>query len=135
MCFSLFTLHYTKSDTSYIYTYTIIILYLYINFASEPKLYFIFDGFEKYTQRVPKSSINEVLLATFHKQEQKSLDFWVFFVVLQWVTLKQMMVQVLENLVIYGTNVWNRFYRGSLDNPLVHLFLRVLWQMCLNVLD
>ena len=135
MCFSLFTLRYTKSDTSYIYTYTIIILYLYINFASAPKLYFIFDGFEKYTQRVPKSSINEVLLATFHKQEQKSLDFWVFFMVLQWVTLKQMMVQVLENLVIYGTNVWNRFYWGSLDNPLVHLFLRVLWQMCLNVLD
>ena len=46
-----------------------------------------------------------------------------------------MMVQVLENLVIYDTNVWNRFDRGSLDNPLVHLFLRVLWQMCLNVLD
>ena len=45
MCFSLFTLRYTKSDTSYIYT--IIILYLYINFASAPKLYFIFDGFEK----------------------------------------------------------------------------------------
>ena len=88
MCFSLFTLRYTKSDTSYIYTYTIIILYLYIDFASAPKLYFIFDGFKKYTQRVPKSSINEVLLATFHKQEQKSLDFWVFFVVLQWMTLK-----------------------------------------------
>ena len=102
-----------KSDTSYNYTYTIFILNLYINFASAPKLYFIFDRFEKYTQRVPKSSINEVLLASFHKQEQKSLDFWVFFVVLQWVTLKQMMVQVLENLVIYGTNVWNRFYRGS----------------------
>ena len=135
MCFSLFTLRYTKSDTSYIYTYTIIILYSYINFASAPKLYFIFYGFEKYTQRVPKSSINKVLLATFHKQEQKSLDFWVFFVVLQWVTLKEMMVQVLENLVIYGTNIWNRFYRGSLDNPLVHLLLRVLWQMCLNVLD
>ena len=135
MCFSLFTLRYTKSDASYIYTYTIIILYLCINFASAPKLYFIFDGFEKYTQRVPKSSINEVLLATFHKQEQKSLDFWVFFVVLQWVILKQMMVQVLENLVIYGTNIWNRFYWGSLGNPLVHLFLRVLWQMCLNVLD
>ena len=135
MCFSLFTLRYTKSDTSYNYTYTIIILYLYINFASAPKLYFILDGFEKYTQRVPKSSINEALLATFHKQEQKLLGFWVFSVVLQWVSLKQMMVQVLENLVIYGTNVWNRFYRGSLDNPLVHLFLRVLWQMCLNVLD
>ena len=135
MCFSLFTLRYTKSDTSYNYTYTIIILYLYINFASAPKLYFIFDRFEKYTQRVPKSSINEVLLATFHEQEQKLLDFWVFFVVLQWVTLKQMMVQVLENLVIYGTHVWNRSYQGSLDNPLVHLFLRVLWQMCLNVLD
>ena len=135
MCFSLFTLCYTKSDTSYNYIYTIIILNLYINFASAPKLYFIFDRFEKYTQRVPKSSINEVLLATFHKQEQKLLDFWVFFVALQWVTLKQMMVQVLENLVIYGTNVWNRSYQGSLDNPLVHLFLRVLWQMCLNVLD
>ena len=79
MCFSLFTLRYTKSDTSYIYTYTIMILYLYINFASAPKLYFIFDGFDKYTQRVPKSSI--------------------------------------------GTNIWNRFYWGSLDNPLVHLFL------------
>ena len=130
-----FTLRYTKSDTSYNYTYTIIILNLYINFASAPKLYFIFDRFEKYTQRVPKSSINKVLLATFHKQEQKLLDFWVFFMVLQWVTLKQMMVQVLENLVIYGTNVWNRSYQGSLDNPLVHLFLRVLWQMCLNVLD
>ena len=127
VCFSLFTIHYTKSDTSYICTYTIIILYLYTNFASASKLYFIFDGFEKYTQRVPKSSINEVLLATFHKQEQKLLDFWVFFVVLQWVTLIQMMVQVLKNLVIYGTNVWNRLYRGSLDNPLGHLFLRVLW--------
>ena len=135
MCFSLFTLHYTKSDTSYNYTYTIITLYLHINFASVPKLYFIFDGFEKYTQRVPKSSINEVLLATFHKQEQKLLDFWLFFMVLQWVFLKQMMAQVLENLVIYGTNVWNRFYWGSLDNPLVHLSLRVLWQMCMNVLD
>ena len=112
-----------KSDTSYNYTYTITILNLYINFASAPKLYFIFDRFEKYTQRVPKSSINEVLLATFHKQEQKLLDFWVFFMVLQWVTLKQMMVQVLENLVIYSTNVWNRSYQGSLDNPLVHLFL------------
>ena len=40
MCFSLFTLRYTKSDTSYIYTYAIIILYLYINFASASKLYF-----------------------------------------------------------------------------------------------
>ena len=96
MCFSLFTLRYTKSDTSYNYTYTIIILNLYINFASAPKLYFIFDRFEKYTQRVPKSSINEVLLATFHKQEQKLLDFWVLFVVLQWVTLKQM------THVVYG---------------------------------
>ena len=58
--------------------------------------------------------------------------------VLQWVlhlSVKQMMVQVLENLVIYDTNVWNRFSRGSLDNPLVHLFSRVLSQMCLNVLD
>ena len=135
MCFSLFTLHYTKSDTSYNYTYSIIVLYLNINFASVSKLYFIFDGFEKYTQRVPKSSIDEVLLATFHKQEQKLLDFWVFFMVLQWVSLKQIMVQVLEKIVIYGTNVWNRFYQGALDNPLVHLFLRVLWQMCLNVLD
>ena len=89
----------------------------------------------KNIHKVPKSSINKVLLTTFHKQEQKSLGFWVFFVVLQWATLKQMMGQVLENLVIYGTNVWNRFDRGSLDNPLVHLFLRVLWQMCLNVLD
>ena len=66
-----------------------------------------------------------MLLTTFHRQEQKSLGFWVFFVVLQWVlqlSLKQMMTQVLENLVIYGTNVWNRFDRGSLDNPPVHLF-------------
>ena len=70
MCFSLFTPLYTKSDTLYNYTYPIIILYLCINFASVPKLYFIFDGFEKYTQRVPKSSINEVILVTFHKQEQ-----------------------------------------------------------------
>ena len=101
----LFSIRYTKSDTSYNYTYTIIILYLYINFVSAPKLYFILDGFEKYTQRVPKSSINKVLLAIFHKQEQKSLGFWVFFMVLQRVSLKQMMVQVLENLVIYGTNV------------------------------
>ena len=129
----LFCLRYTKSDTSY--NYAIIILFLYINFASAPKLYFLLDGFEKYTQRVPKSSINEMLSATFHKQEQKLLDFWVFFVILQWVSLKQIMVQVLENLVIYGTNIWNRFYWGSLDNPLVHLFLQVLWQMCLNVLD
>ena len=92
----------------------------------------------KNIHKVPKRSINEVLLTTFHKQEQKSLGFWVFFVVLQWVlqlSLKQMMGQVLENLVIYCTNVWNRFDRGSLDNPLVHLFLRVLWQMCLNALD
>ena len=127
----LFSLQYTKSDTSYNYTYTIIILYLYINFVSVPNLYFILDRFEKYTQ----SSINKVLLTTFHKQEQKLLGFWVFFVVLLWVTLKQMMGQVLENVAIYGTNVWNRFDRGSLDNPLVHLFLRVLWQVCLNVLD
>ena len=119
----LFSLRYTKSDTSYNYTYTIILLYLYINFVSAPKLYFILDVFEKYTKRVPKSSINELLLATFHKQEQKSLGFRVFFVVLWWVSLKQMMVQVLENLVIYGTNIWNQFDRGSLDNPLVHLFL------------
>ena len=58
--------------------------------------------------------------------------------VLQWVlqlSVKQMMVQVLENLVIYDTNEWNQFDRGSLDNPLVHLSSRVLWQMCLNVLD
>ena len=79
----LFSLRYTKSDTLYNYTYTIIIFYLYINFASAPKLYFILDGFENCTQRVPKSSINKALLATFHKQEQKLLDFWVFFVVLQ----------------------------------------------------
>ena len=58
-------------------------LYFYINFVSAPKLYSILDVFEKYTERVPKSSINEVLLATFYKQEQKSLGFWVFFVVLQ----------------------------------------------------
>ena len=70
-----------------------------------PKMYFIFDGFENHTQRVPKSSINEVLLVTFHKQEQKLLDIWVFFMVLQWVSLKLMMIQVLENLVIYGTNM------------------------------
>ena len=130
----LFYLLYTKSDTLYNCTYTIIILYLYINFVSAPKLYFILGVFEKYTQRFPKSSINEVLLAIFHKQE-KSLGFWMFFVILRWVSLKEMMVQVLENLVIYGTNVWNRFDRGSLDNPLVHLFLRVLWQMCLNAPD
>ena len=73
--------------------------------------------------KVPKSSINEVLLTTFHRQEQKLLGFGVFFVVLQWVlqlTLKQMMVLVLKNLVIYGTNIWNQFDRGSLHNPLVH---------------
>ena len=75
MCFSLFTLCYTKSDTSYNYTYTMIILYLYINFVSAPKLYFIFDGFEKYTQRVPTSSINEVLLAT---SINKSRSCWTF---------------------------------------------------------
>ena len=60
---------------------------------------FLLDGFEKYTQRVPKSSINEGLLTTFHRQEQKLLGFWVFFVVLQWVfqlSVKQMMVQVLR---------------------------------------
>ena len=67
-----------------------------------------------------KSSIIEELLATFHRQEEKLLGFWVFFVVLQWVTQKQMMVLVLENLVIFGTNIWNRFDRGSLHNPLVH---------------
>ena len=83
----------------------------------------------KNIHKVPKSSINEVLLTTVHKQEQKSLGFWVFFVVLQWVlqlSLKQMMGQVLENLVIYGTNLWNRFNQGSLDNPLVHLFASAL---------
>ena len=102
----------------------IIIIILYISFASVPNLYFILDGFEKY-KKVPKSSIHEVLLTTFHRKEQKSLGFWVFFDVLQWVlqlSLKQMMTQVFENLVIYGTNVWNRFDRGSLDNPPVHLF-------------
>ena len=70
-----------------------------------------------------KVLIIEVLLTTFHRQEKKLLGFWVFFVVLQWVlqlTLKQMMVLVLEILVIYGTNVWNRLDRGSLHNPLVH---------------
>ena len=82
-------------------------------------------GSKKNIFKVLESSINEVLLTTFHRQEQKSLGFWVFFVVLQWVpqlSLKQMMGQVLENLVIYGANIWNRFDRGSLDNPLVHLF-------------
>ena len=51
--------------------------------------------------KVPKSSINEVLLTTFHRQEQKLLGFRMFIVVLQLVlqlTLKQMMVLVLENL-------------------------------------
>ena len=70
-----------------------------------------------------QSSINDVLLTTFHRQEQKLLDFWVFVVILQrmlQLTLKQIMVLALENLVIYGTNVWNRFYRGSLQKPLVH---------------
>ena len=38
-------------------------------------------------------------------------------------TLKQMMVLVLENLVIYVTNVWNRFDRGSLHNPLVLMLI------------
>ena len=43
--------------------------------------------------------------------------------VLQWVlqlnvTLQQVMVLVLENLVIYCTNVWNRFDRGS-SNTLI----------------
>ena len=70
-----------------------------------------------------KSSIIEVLLTIFHKQEKKLLGFWAFFVVPQGVlqlTLKQMTVLVPENLVIYGTNVWNRFDRGSLHSPLVH---------------
>ena len=96
-----------KNDTPCNYTYTVIMLYLYINFASVPNLYFILDGL-KNIHKVPKSSIHDVLLTTFHKQEQRSLGFWVFFVVLQWVlqlSLKQMMGQVLENLVIYGTNV------------------------------
>ena len=76
-----------------------------------------------------KSSIIEVLLTTFHRQEKKLLGFWVFFVVLQWVlqlTLKQLMVLVLENLVIYGTNIWNRFYRGSLHNPGTLIFASAL---------
>ena len=70
-----------------------------------------------------KTSIIKVLSTTFHRQEKKFLGFWVFFVVLRWVlqlTLKQIMVLVLENLVIYGTNILNRFDRGSLHNPLVH---------------
>ena len=73
--------------------------------------------------KVPESVINEVLLTTFHRQGQKLLGFWVFFVVLQWVlqlTLKQMMVLALQNPVIYGPNVWNRFDRGSGHNPVVH---------------
>ena len=74
----LFSLRYTKSDTSYNYTYTIIILYLYINFSSAPKLYFILNGFKKYTLYSGKSSINEVLLTIFHRQEKKLLGFWVF---------------------------------------------------------
>ena len=63
----------------------------------------------KNIHKVPESSINEVLLATFHKQEQKSLGFWVFFVVLQWViqlSLKQLMGQVLDNLV-FLSETWN----------------------------
>ena len=75
--------------------------------------------------KVRKSFIIEVLLTTFHRQGQKLLGFWVFFMVLKLMlqlTLKQMMVLVHENPVIYGTNVWNRFDRGSLHNPLVHLF-------------
>ena len=71
-----FSLRYTKSDTSY--NYTIMILYLYTNFVGVPKLYFILDKFKKYTQRVPKSSINEVLLATFHKQEPSRWAFGCF---------------------------------------------------------
>ena len=134
----LFSLRYTKGDTSYNYTYTIIILYLYHTYTKILQVCLIYTLYLtglKNIHKVPKSSFNEVLLTTFHKQEQKPLGFWVFFVVLQWVlqlSLKQMMGQVLENL---GTNVWNRFDQSSLDNPLVHLFLRVLWQMCLNVLD
>ena len=54
----LFSLRYTKSDTSYNYTYAIIIIYLYINLASAPKLYFILDGFEKYTQMFLKVLLN-----------------------------------------------------------------------------
>ena len=63
------------------YNYIVLILYLYKNFASAPKLYYILDGLEN-IHKGPKSSINEMLLATFHKQEQKSLGFWVFFMVL-----------------------------------------------------
>ena len=74
----------------------------------------------KNKHKVPTHSIIEVLLTTFREQEQKSLGFRVFFMVLHWVTLKQMTVLVLDNLVIYGTNVWNRFDWGSLDSPLVH---------------
>ena len=44
-------------------------------------------------------------------------------------SVKQMMVQVLENLVICDTNVWNQFDRGSLDNPMVHLSSRVVVYM------
>ena len=48
-------------------------------------------------EKVPKRSINEVLLATFHRQEQKVLGFWVVFMTLPLMlqlTLKQMMVNV-----------------------------------------
>ena len=117
MCFSSFTYSlYYLQKLILLTSKIIIILILYINFASAPNLQIV-----RYNLRynlcltglfkVPKSSIIEVLLTTFHRQEQKSLGFWVFFVVLQWVlqlTLKHMMGQVLENLVIYGTNVWNR---------------------------
>ena len=109
-----------------------IILILYIHFASAPNLQMVMYNLLYNLSlmglkniKVPKSSINKGLLTNFHRQEQKSLGFWVFFVVLQWVlqlSVKQMMVLALENLVIYGTNVWNRFNQGSLDNPLLHLF-------------
>ena len=79
LCLFILSTIYKKVILHTFYTYTIIILYSYINFVGARKLYFILDGFEKYTQRDPKSSINEVLLATFHKQEQKSLGFWVFW--------------------------------------------------------
>ena len=65
--------------------------YTYIKILQVCLIYTLYFTGLKNIHKVPKSSINKVLLTTFHKQEQKSLGFWVFFVVLQWVTLKQMM--------------------------------------------
>ena len=118
MCFSLFPQRYTKSK-NYYYLYFASVPKLYLKANLQIVIYIIFCGFKN-----GKSSIIEVLLTTVHRQGKKLLDFWVFFMVLQWVllklTLKQMMVLVLKNLVIFGTKVWNRFDRGSLHNPLVH---------------